>query len=75
MALIDLPLPRATTLFDRLTTRCAAFLARRRGDTETTPEEARERRAFVQSMLARNPEAFSCGEDVTGMMAHFPGRF
>ncbi|WP_300531630.1 hypothetical protein [uncultured Mameliella sp.] len=55
--------------------RLAAVLIRRRGDAETTPEEARQRRAFVQSMLSRNPEAFSCGEDVTGMMAHFPGRF
>ena len=38
-------------------------------------EEARNRRAFVQEMLDRNPQAFASAEDLHGMMGHFPDRF
>lgn len=34
-----------------------------------------ERRAFVQEMLHRNPDAFSSDYDVQSMMQHFPGHF
>ncbi|MFT7106768.1 MAG: hypothetical protein ACJAVT_001289 [Yoonia sp.] len=34
-----------------------------------------ERRAFVQEMIARNPDAFSSDYDVHSMMQHFPGHF
>ena len=36
-------------------------------------EEARDRRAFVQEMLSRNPKAFSSDLDVQAMMQHYPG--
>ena len=34
-----------------------------------------ERRAFVQEMLDRNPDAFSSEYDVQSMMQHFPSHF
>ena len=34
-----------------------------------------ERRAFVQEMLDRNPDAFASDFDVQSMMQHFPSHF
>ena len=34
-----------------------------------------ERRAFVQEMLDRNPDAFASDFDVQSMMQHFPNHF
>lgn len=34
-----------------------------------------ERRAFVQEMLDRNPDAFASDYDVQSMLQHFPGHF
>ncbi|WP_176445122.1 hypothetical protein [Maliponia aquimaris] len=38
-------------------------------------EETRARRAFITDMLERNPQAFTCAEDVQHMIGHFPHRF
>ncbi|PWJ21382.1 hypothetical protein [Jannaschia seohaensis] len=37
-------------------------------------DEARARRAFVQEMIARNPDAFSSDLDVHALMQHYPGQ-
>ncbi len=43
--------------------------------SEPVAEDDRDRRAFVDEMLMRNPSAFSSEQDVANMMHHFPGRF
>lgn len=43
--------------------------------SNTNPEDTRERRAFVQEMLDRNPDAFASDFDVQSMMQHFPSHF
>jgi hypothetical protein len=50
--------------------------SRRRSITsETSPDDARARREFVQVMLTRNPDAFSSDLDVQTIMQLYPGRF
>ena len=64
-----------------LTERIAALVQRatRRFDegsaSPESEEDARARRAFVQEMLSRNPQAFSSDLDVQSMMLHYPERF
>jgi hypothetical protein len=59
-----------TGLFKRGLQALAAIFA-------SSPEncDTAERRAFVQEMLDRNPDAFSSDYDVQSMMQHFPGHF
>lgn len=39
------------------------------------PEEARDRRAFIQDMIARNPGAFASDLELQAMMQHYPRHF
>lgn len=47
----------------------------RRATAPDSPEDARNRRAFLQEMLSRNPEAFSSELDVQGLIQHYSGSF
>lgn len=48
---------------------------RRPIDPSEAAEAARERRAFIQDMMHRNPDAFASDLDVQAMMGHFPSQF
>lgn len=77
MALTHLPTARSAWGFAPVLRRVAALRARRRTNLQSADaaEDARHRRAFVQDMLGRNPQAFACEEDVQNMMHMYPGRF
>ena len=73
MAMIDTPTGfavRPVALLKNLKT-----LFTRRPASLSEPEDARNRRAFVQEMSTRNPEAFSSDYDMQSMMQHFPAHF
>lgn len=74
MTSIELGYPSLTDRIGALVQRAARRL-KGRAATSESPEDARTRRAFVQEMLSRNPEAFSSDLDVQSMMQHYPGRF
>ncbi|WP_406646061.1 hypothetical protein QEZ52_18740 [Aliisedimentitalea scapharcae] len=40
--------------------------------SEHDPEDARHRRAFIQEMMNRNPDAFQSDLDVQSMMQSYP---
>lgn len=75
MTLLDLTLSRPEPPVARLLAMMAARLDRRRRRPAAGADDARGRRAFVQEMLDRNPQAFACAEDLHAMMAQFPDRF
>lgn len=53
--------------------RLTAFV--QRGAPPASPEDARNRRAFVQDMMARNPDTFASDLEVQVMMQHYPAHF
>lgn len=59
-----------TGLIKRAAAACRTFFASSEDHFDTS-----ERRAFVQEMLDRNPDAFSSDYDVQSMMQNFPGHF
>lgn len=63
-----------------------ALFTRRRNEAPTrrrtvpnaageSSDAARDRRAFVQEMIGRNPDAFASEMDVQCMLHLYPGRF
>jgi len=83
MTLVDTSVPaffdRAASAFLRVTrifaARTAASSPGHTGDTGDTGDDARLRRAFIQEMLSRNPDAFSSDLDLQAMMQHYPASF
>jgi hypothetical protein len=71
MTAIDAPAIARRPSFGGLRRLAARLVPASAGDAAA----ARERRAFVQDMSIRNPDAFSSDLDMQAMLLHFPGRF
>ncbi|MDU8909709.1 hypothetical protein [Aestuariicoccus sp. MJ-SS9] len=75
MASIDRTDIIAPTLLDRAFAVFRQIVSAREETALETADAVRARRAFVQEMLDRNPNAFSSDLDVKSMMQHYPDSF
>jgi hypothetical protein len=75
MAALILTMDHSLRLADLLRRLRPVLRRRMRPADAPDPEESRQRRAFVQDMLFRNPDAFASAGDVQTMMQVFAERF